>query len=127
MTQSKLAVILHADVVGSTALVQKDERIAHERIQTAFRHSSDTISAYGGTTRELRGDALVAEFERASDAVAAALAFQASNTEHNESLGDDVRPSIRVGVALGEVIIADRTVTGAGVVLAQRLEQLANP
>ena len=85
MTQSKLAVILHADVVGSTALVQKDERIAHERIQTAFRHSSDTISAYGGTTRELRGDALVAEFERASDAIAAALAFQASNTEHNES------------------------------------------
>jgi TolB-like protein len=127
VTQSKLAVILHADVVGSTALVQKDERIAHERIQTAFRHSSDTISAYGGTTRELRGDALVAEFERASDAVAAALAFQASNTEHNESLDDDVRPSIRVGVALGEVIIADRTVTGAGVVLAQRLEQLADP
>ena len=27
----KLAVILHADVVGSTALVQKDESLAHAR------------------------------------------------------------------------------------------------
>jgi class 3 adenylate cyclase len=32
-----LAVILHADVAGSTALVQKDEHVAHERIQNAFR------------------------------------------------------------------------------------------
>ena len=28
---------------------------------------------------------------------------------------------------MGEVVIADDTITGAGVVLAQRLEQLADP
>lgn len=28
--RSKLTVILHADVVGSTALVQKDEHVSHE-------------------------------------------------------------------------------------------------
>jgi len=28
---------------------------------------------------------------------------------------------------MGEVVIADNTVTGAGVVLAQRIEQLAKP
>jgi len=28
-----------------------------------------------------------------------------------------------VGIAMGEVVIADNTVTGAGVVLAQRVEQ----
>jgi class 3 adenylate cyclase len=69
----KLAVILHADVVGSTSLVQKDEALAHERIQTAFNNFSETITAYICVAREIRGDALVAEFERASDAVAAAL------------------------------------------------------
>ena len=124
-TTSKLAVILHADVVGSTALVQKDERVAHERIQNAFRQLSETISAYSGTTHELRGDALVAEFQRASDAVSASLAFEAQNTKENESLTDEIRPAIRVGIALGEVVVADGTVTGASVVLAQRLEQLA--
>jgi adenylate cyclase len=121
----KLTVILHADVVGSTSLVQKNETLAHERIQSVFRQFSETIRSYGGITRELRGDALVAECERASDAVAAALAFQIINREFNSTLNDDIQPQLRIGISLGEVVIADGTITGAGVVLAQRLEQLA--
>ena len=123
----KLAVILHADVVGSTSLVQKSESLAHARIQDAFRRLSSTIESYNGTTHELRGDALVAEFARASDAVAAALAFQIENTESNARLEDDLQPQLRIGISLGEVVIADNAVTGAGVVLAQRVEQLAEP
>lgn len=126
-TRSKLAVILHADVVGSTALVQKDERLAHDRIQDVFRRFSEIITVYGGATHELRGDALLAEFNRASDAISAALAFQANNAEHNAALGDEIRPVVRVGISLGEVVIADGTLTGPDVVLAQRLEQLADP
>ena len=121
----KLAVILHADVVGSTALVQKNEVLAHERIQNTFTQFSKTITVYGGIAHEIRGDALVAEFERASDAVIAAIAFQSSNKDSNASIEDEVRPLLRIGISLGEVIIDGNTITGAGVVLAQRLEQLA--
>ena len=123
----KLAVILHADVVGSTGLVQRNEGMAHRRIDQTFSRFSKTITEYGGVAHEVRGDALVAEFKRASDAVSAALAFQAANTEHNKTLTDEIRPEVRVGISLGEVIIADGKVTGAGVVLAQRIEQLAEP
>ena len=77
----KLAVILHADVVGSTRLVQQNETLAHARIQDAFRRFSSTIEAYNGVTHELRGDALVTEFARVSDA--AGLAFQIENNESN--------------------------------------------
>jgi TolB-like protein/class 3 adenylate cyclase len=122
----KLAVILHADVAGSTALVQQNEQLAHERIQDAFKRFSQNIEKYHGLVHELRGDALLAEFERASDAVAATLAFQADQAHNNSRLPDDLQPKIRVGIALGEVVIADNTVTGAGVVLAQRVEQLAD-
>ena len=122
----KLAVILHADVVGSTALVQKNETLAHERIQDSFRRFGDTIARYNGRVRELRGDALLAEFERASDAISAALVFQAENAKFNATLKDDIQPQLRVGISLGEVVIADGTATGAGVVLAQRVEQLAD-
>ncbi len=128
MTQTpvrKLAVLLHADVVGSTSLVQKNETLAHERIQDTFRRFSGTISNHGGIAHEIRGDALVAEFARTSDAISASLAFQTANTTHNEQLTDEVRPVLRIGIAMGEVIIADSTVTGEGIVLAQRLEQLA--
>ena len=121
----KLAVILHADVVGSTTLVQQNETLAHERIQGTFHNFSETINSYGGMTRELRGDALVAEFDRASDAISAALAFQVLNRENNSMLSDDIRPLLRIGISLGEVVIADDTITGAGVILAQRLEQLS--
>ena len=107
--------------------MQKNETVAHERIRTSFKNLSKTINNYGGLTHEIRGDALVAEFQRASDAVAAALAFQVINDEYNATLADDIQPQLRIGIGLSEVIIADNTVTGAGVVLAQRLEQLANP
>ena len=122
----KLAVILHADVVGSSALVQLDETLAHQRIRDAFVRFGRMIERYGGKTREVRGDALVAEFARVSDALCASLAFQQENERHNASLEDTMVPVLRAGVAMGEVIIADNTVTGAGVVMAQRLEQLAD-
>ena len=121
----KLAVILHADVVSSTFLVHQDEQLAHQRIQDAFRRFGVTISNYYGQVRELRGDALLAEFERASDAVTAALAFQAEQIHYNGELIDQLQPTVRVGIAMGEVVLADNTITGTGVVLAQRLEQLA--
>ena len=121
----KLAVLLHADVVGSTALVQKNETLAHQRIQDTFRRFAETIITHGGIAHEIRGDALVAEFPKASDAVAAAVDFQTTNAAHNNGLGDGVLTVVRVGIAMGEVVVADNTVTGEGIILAQRLEQFA--
>jgi len=121
----KLAVLLHADVVGSTLLVQKNETLAHERIQDTFQRFSQIINSHGGIAHEIRGDALVAEFAKVSDAVSASLDYQAANTTLNKQLSDDIRPVLRIGIAMGEVVIADNTVTGEGIVLAQRLEQLA--
>jgi adenylate cyclase len=126
-TPTKLAVLLHADIEGSTSLVRLDETLAHERFHRTFRRFSAVITEWDGIPHEIRGDAIVAEFQRASDAANAAMAFQSDNQIQIADIADAVRPQMRVGIALGEVIIADGTVTGAGVVLAQRLEQLANP
>jgi len=125
--QGKLVVILHADVAGSTELVQRDEQRAHERIRETFERLGNDIQAYGGRVLELRGDALLAEFERASDAVSAALAFQSGHRRYAAGFDDDIRPELRIGIAMGEVVIADNTVTGAGVVLAQRVEAETEP
>jgi len=121
----KLAVILHADVAGSTRMVQQDEHLAHERILETFRQFSETIKEYSGHVLELRGDALLAEFERPSDAVSATLKFQSTRSDFLSSLNGDLKPEVRVGIAMGEVVVADNTITGAGVVMAQRVEQLA--
>ena len=123
----KLAVILHADIAGSTNLVRLDEHLAHARIQDSFQRFSLVIEKYQGRVRELRGDALLAEFSRASDAVCAALAFQEEHQHYLEVLTDSIKPVARIGIAMGEVVIANNTVTGAGVVLSQRIEQLTHP
>ena len=49
----KLAVLLHADVVGSTKFVRMSETLAHERMQDAFRRFSKTIDSYAGVAHEL--------------------------------------------------------------------------
>ena len=123
----RLTVILHADIVDSTALVRQDEQLAHRRIQDCYQRLENCIRQYGGRSRERRGDAVLASFDRASDAVSAALAFQIEQQASNSHIHDDIRVQVRIGIALGEVVLADRTVTGAGVVLAQRLEQIAVP
>jgi len=124
---SNLAVLLHADIVGSTSMAQRNEVAAHERIKNAFQRFNDVIVSYRGKVKEIRGDALVAQFERASDAVAAALSFLDSQVRQNEQLIDEMLTELRVGIALGEVVIDDHIITGSGVVLAQRVEQLAAP
>jgi len=124
--ETRLAVILHADIIGSTELVQKDERLTHERIRSAFLHLAERSATHDGLAHEIRGDALVAEFKRPSDAVSAAMEFQREHGERIRKIEDGLRPEVRIGIAMGEVIIADDTITGAGVVLAQRLEQLAS-
>lgn len=127
MTDLKLAVLVHADVVGSTALMQANEILAHQRIQDAFTRFNEIIMTHGGIAHEIRGDALVAEFSRASDAVSASLEFQETNAKQIAQLSDNIHPVVRVGIAMGEVVIADNTISGEGIVLAQRLEQLADP
>jgi class 3 adenylate cyclase len=42
----QLAVLLHADVAGSTALVQENEQLAHERILETFHRFHDIITKY---------------------------------------------------------------------------------
>jgi hypothetical protein len=54
---------------------------------------------------EIRGDALLASFERAADAVSAALSFQVDHTYHLSRIKDNLRPSIRVGIAMVQLLI----------------------
>ncbi len=121
------AVILHTDIVDSTELVEQDKRLAYDRIQDTFGRFSNTIEKFQGLVIEIRGDALIAEFKRAQDVVSASLSFLVDQASYIERLKDGPQPEIRVGIAMGEVIIADNTITGWGVVQAQRVEQLADP
>ncbi len=126
-THRKLTAILCADVVGYSRLMGDDEEATLHTLTAYRKVFTSKIKKHRGRVVDAKGDALLAEFERASDAVSATLAFQADQAYYLSRLKDDLKPSIRVGLAMGEVVMGDSTVTGAGVVLAQRIEQLAEP
>lgn len=132
-SKPELAAIMHADVVGSTRLIKQDHPLALSLMQSAFERLAATVKQRGGLVCEIRGDAVVARFSRPSDAVFAACSFQATEREEFDSQTASptqtkrMQAQLRIGISLGEVIQTDTALSGAGVVMAQRLEQLAKP
>jgi adenylate cyclase len=124
----KLAAILAADVVGYSAMMERDETGTHERLQAGLRQVFEpTISRHHGAIFKLMGDGLLAEFTSVVEAVECAVALQRSLAERNADLSSDHQIRVRIGVNLGEVIVEGGDRFGEGVNIAARLEQLAEP
>jgi len=117
------AVILKADIADSTRLLQQDEQLAHEYILEAFRRFSENIGRYHGRLQELRSDVLLIKLELASDVVMTTLSFKSGHQECLFNTKMLVNQEFIACITLGAVVIADSSITGAGVVLAQRVEQ----
>lgn len=120
--ERKLAAILVADMVGYTSRMERDEAGTLATLSDIMeRLAAPLIARHRGRIVKQMGDGLLASFDSAADAVACAVEWQQAPAEG----ADPAR--FRIGVNLGEIIIRDGDVFGAGVNLASRLEQLAPP
>jgi TolB-like protein/class 3 adenylate cyclase/Tfp pilus assembly protein PilF len=126
--QRRLAAILAADVVGYSALMERDEAGTFDRLRAHRTELFEPeIKKYHGRIFKLMGDGLLAEFASAIDAVECAVAVQRNMVERNAGVADDKRIAVRIGLNLGEVIIEGKDRHGEGVNIAARLQQLAKP
>jgi adenylate cyclase len=124
----KLAAILAADVVGYTALMERDEKGTHERLTAGRRELFEPeIARHHGRVFKLMGDGLLAEFGSIVDAVECAVSLQRGLAERNANVPEDQRVLVRIGINLGEVIVEGDDRYGEGVNIAARLQQLADP
>lgn len=124
----KLAAILAADVVGYSALMERDEAGTHQRLKAARKQLfQPEIARHHGRVFKLMGDGLLAEFASIVDAVECAVFLQRGLAERNAAVAEDQRVQVRIGINLGEVIIEGEDRYGEGVNIAARLEQLADP
>ena len=124
----KLAAILAADVVGYSAMMERDEAGTHERLQSGRRELFEpTIARHHGAIFKLMGDGMLAEFPSVVEAVECAVALQRGLAERNADVPADRQVKVRIGINLGEVIIEGNDRFGEGVNIAARLEQLAEP
>src|SRR5215510_7489314 len=123
-----LAAILAADVVGYSALMERDEAGTFARLKAGRKQLFEPeIERHHGRIFKLLGDGLLAEFASVVDAVECAVALQRGLAERNASVPDDERFQVRIGINLGEVIVEGEDRYGEGVNIAARLEELAEP
>jgi adenylate cyclase len=126
--QRKLAAILAADVVGYSRLMAENEADTFDRLRAHRKELFEPeIAKHHGRIFKLMGDGLLAEFASVVDAVECAVVLQHGMTERNTGLGDDQRIDVRIGINLGDVIVEEDDRHGEGVIIAARLQQLAEP
>jgi class 3 adenylate cyclase/tetratricopeptide (TPR) repeat protein len=126
--RQRLTAILAADVAGFSRLMAADERATVAALGAARAEFRTQIEAHQGRVIDMAGDSVLAVFETATGAVAAALAIQQRLGDAGEATPQDRRMHFRIGVHLGDVIEKhDGTVYGDGVNVAARLEGLAEP
>ena len=126
--ERRLAAIVATDVVGYSALMERDEAGTHERLKAGrVELFEPEIARHHGRIFKLMGDGMLAEFASVVDAVECAVSLQRGLAERNAVVPEDQRIAVRIGINLGEVIVEGEDRYGKGVNLASRLQQLADP
>jgi class 3 adenylate cyclase/tetratricopeptide (TPR) repeat protein len=143
--ERKFATALFADLVGSTALAEReDPEVVQSVVGRAFEHAAAEIERHGGLLEKFIGDAILAVFgvptaheDDPERAVRSALAVREVLDDLNRGFAAEGRPelSMRIGIEAGEVLVdLERAegprhgmLTGDAVNTAARLEQSADP
>ncbi len=125
--QRKLAAIMFTDMVGFSALSQRDEALALELLAEHRGLLREIVPRHGGREVKTMGDGFLFEFSSALAAVQSALEMQRRLHDRNQALPARRHVQIRLGIHVGDVVASDGDIHGDGVNLAARLEPLAAP
>jgi adenylate cyclase len=123
----KIAAILAADIAGYSTLVAQDEEETLRRLATSRTLLDERVAQWGGRIFNTAGDAALAEFPSAVDAVRCALDIQEGIGARNLALPPDRRMLYRIGVTVADVVERDGDLLGDGVNIAARLGGIAVP
>ena len=127
-TTRRLAVILVADMVGFSRLVEADEEGTIARLRDYRSGVIDPkIQQHHGRIVKSTGDGLLVEFASPVEAVRCAVEIQRGMVESEAGIHQDNRIQFRMGINLGDIIIEGDDILGDGVNIAARLEGLAEP
>jgi adenylate cyclase len=108
------------DLVGSTALAQRLSTRELGAVLTQFEHvAADTVTSGGGRVVKLIGDEVLYTANDAGAACTIALDLASTFAAH------PVVPTVRAGVAAGDVLLRDGDVFGPIVNLAARVVKVA--
>jgi adenylate cyclase len=123
--QRRLAAIMFTDMVGYSALSQRDDKLAQELLEEHRRLLREIFPRFHGTEIKTIGDAFLVEFGSALEAAQCAIEIQRTLAKRNHDVTSDRRIELKIGIHIGDVVHREGDVYGDGVNIASRIEQLA--
>ena len=114
----QLAAIMFTDMVGYTALMQEDEKLAKQKRDRHRQVLQDSILKYNGEILQYYGDGTLSMFSSGVEAVKCAIAIQ-------RELKNKPAVPLRIGLHTGDVVYEEDGIYGDGVNVASRLESLS--
>ena len=123
--QRKLAAIMFTDMVGYSALAQRDDKLALELLEEHRQLLREIFPPFNGTEIKTIGDAFLIEFHSALEAAQCAIEIQRTLAKRNHDVTVERRIELKIGIHIGDVVHRGGDVYGDGVNIASRIEALA--
>jgi len=120
--QRRLAAIMFTDMVGYTALGQRNESLSLALVEEQRKVIRPVLARHNGREIKTIGDAFLIEFPNTVDAVRCAYDIQRAIREQNLSFPAESRIHLRIGVHVGEVEESGNDISGDAVNVASRIE-----
>jgi len=125
--ERKLSTILSADVAEFSRLMGEDEEQTLRVFRGHKKVFESVVAMHNGRIFNTAGDAILAEFPSAVEAVRCATDIQAALRTRNDQLAPSRQVRFRIGINLGDILIQGQDLMGDGVNVAARLQTAAEP
>src|SRR6201998_4920922 len=101
--QRKLAPIIFTDMVGYSALSQRDDKLALELLEEHRQLLREIFPRFNGTEVKTMGDAFLVEFNSALEAAQCAIEIQRALAKRNHDVTSDRRIEFKTGINRGDL------------------------